>query len=256
MDYLPDEMVQYILSRIDIGRDVAACNCVSKKWKDLMPYIKRIHFPRTGFDKVTGICNRQDVLCRMVASIVALEELIVHCSFSSASLASWMSHSALSLRHLELRMECFSKNYIHDEECSKMQHIDAARNLETLKLWGVCLTDDPKWNTFHRLRSLQIITARVEDEALSAVLQSCPNLTNLLLLKIDGVRTLQIELPSLQQCKLDFFGFGDSILFLNAPKLVCLEVQGCNFIKVPQTQCLKSLSIANSAGIWISKQSV
>ena len=251
MESLPDAIVQYILCHMANARDVATCTCVSKRWKDSMPYLKSLYFPRNSFDNLTGADNSDNVVFKMISSIVKLEQLVVYCPFSSAGLASWLSYAGSSLRHLELRMDNIAEHPIGFEDSSKPSKLDCiayARNLESLKLWGVLMTHPPKWDFFQSLRNLEIVGARLEDPALSNALQACPNLTHLLLLGCEGVRSVSIELPHLEQCKLDFYGWGNCSLSVISPKLELLEVQGCSWIRVRETQYLRNLSIANNAG--------
>lgn len=248
MDSLPDAIVNYILSYNNNARDVAVCNCVSKRWKDSMPYIRSLYFPRSSFDNHTGQEHPDNIVWKMISSIVQLEELVVYTPFSGAGLALWLSHAGSSLRHLELRMDNLVENQTCNEGPSKLDCINAAKNLESLKLWGVLMTHPPRWDVFQKLWNLEIVGARMEDPALSAALRACPNLTNLLLLGCEGVISVSIDLPHLQQCKLDFYGLGNCSLSLTSPKIEILEVQGCSWIRVCESNCLKNLSIANNAG--------
>ncbi|GFY88522.1 F-box/RNI-like superfamily protein [Actinidia rufa] len=175
MDSLPDAIVQYILSHTSNAKDVASCTCVSKRWKDSIPYLRSLYFPRNLNDKLTGGDTTDNIVKQMVSSMCQLEELVVYCPFTSVGLASWLSLTGPSLRYLELRMD----NLVEQQPCtdkpSKLDCIGAARNLESLKLWGVLMIHSPKW-------------------------------------------------------------------------LEWLEVQGCSWIRVPETQCLRNLSIANNSG--------
>ncbi|KAI4299005.1 hypothetical protein L6164_032504 [Bauhinia variegata] len=206
MDSLPDAVLQFILSHIKNARDVAACNCVSKRWKESMVYIKTLYFPRNSFDNYTGDYGPDEVVRRMVSTVVRLEELIVYSPFSGSGLASWLSLVGPSLSQLQLRMDNLVENQASHESPSKLDCIGAARNLESLILWGVLLT--------HSQRA----------------------------------RSISIDLPHLEQCKLDFYGVGDCLLTLNSPRIESLEVQGCSWIKVAESKYLKNLSISNSAG--------
>ncbi|KAK1392613.1 hypothetical protein POM88_011669 [Heracleum sosnowskyi] len=102
----------------------------------------------------------------------------------------------------------------------------------------------PNWDSFLKLKSLEIVGVRLEDPALKA----CPNLTHLSLLGCEGLRSVSIELLQLQQCKLDFYGLGNCSLSLTSPKLESLEVQGCGWLGVPETKCLRTLCISNNTG--------
>ncbi|KAI4296252.1 hypothetical protein L6164_036225 [Bauhinia variegata] len=248
MESLPDAVLQYILSHINNARDVAACNCVSKRWNESMAYIKSLYFQRNSFDNYTGDYSPDEVVRRMVSTVVRLEELIVYSPFSRAGLASWLSHVGPSLCQLQLRMDNLSENQASHESPSKLDCIAAAGNLESLILWGVLMTHSPKWDVFPNLRNLEITGARLEDPILSVVLRSCPSLRRLLLLGCEGVRSVSIDLPYLEQCKLDFYGLGDCLLTLTSPRIESLEVQGCSWIRVAETKYLKNLSISNSAG--------
>ncbi|EXB97337.1 hypothetical protein L484_024200 [Morus notabilis] len=248
MDSLPDAIVQYVLSHMNNARDVAVCNCVSKRWKDSMPFIRSLYFPRNSFDNHVGSDNSDEIIWRMVSSIEKLEELVVYSPFSGAGLSSWLSIAGSSLRHLELRMDNLTEQQGYREIPSKLDCINAAKNLESLKLWGVLMTQSPNWDGFQNLQNLEIVGARLEDPALSVLLHACPNLTNLLLLGCEGVRSISIDLPHLEQCKLDFYGVGNCTFSMNSPKIKVLEVQGCSWIRVRETKNLRSLSIANNAG--------
>ncbi|KAG4945340.1 hypothetical protein AAZX31_15G045200 [Glycine max] len=248
MDPLPDAILQYILSRINNARDVAACNCVSKRWKDSMAYIRTLYFPRNSFDNPSLRESPDDIVKRMVSMVVRLEELVVYGPFSPSGLASWLSLVGMSLSQLELRMDNLADNQASHESPSKLDCIGAARNLESLKLWGVLMMHSPKWDVFQNLRTLEIVGARLEEPVLTVVFQSCPYLRRLKLLGCEGVGSISIDLPYLEQCKLDFYGLGNCSLTLSSPKIESLEVQGCSWIRVPETQHLRNLSISNSAG--------
>lgn len=248
MESLPDAIVQYILSHMNNARDVAVCNCVSKRWKDSLPYIKSLYFPRNSFDNHSGIDHPDTVIRKMISSIDRLEELVVYSPFSGTGLASWLLLAGSSLKQLELRMDNLAEYQTCPESPSKLDCIGTARNLESLKLWGVLMINAPKWDVFLKLQNLEIVGARLEDPALSSALQACPNLKNLLLLGCEGVRSFLIELPHLEQCKLDFYGLGNCSLTITSPKIEFLEVQGCSWIRVRETKCLRNLSISNNAG--------
>ncbi|XP_028800905.1 F-box protein At1g10780-like, partial [Neltuma alba] len=248
MESLPDAILQFIMSHINNARDVAACSCVSKRWKDSLPYIKTLYFPRNSFDNNSGGETPDNIVRRMISQIVQLEELVVYSPFSCAGLASWLSLVGLSLRQLELRMDNILDTQALNENPSKLDCVGAARNLESLKLWGVLMVNSPKWDVFQNLKNLEIIGARLEDPVLSVVLRSCPYLTRLLLLGCEGVRSVSIDLPYLEECKMDFYGLGNISLSLKSPKIESLEVQGCSWIRVPETNHLRNLSISNNAG--------
>ncbi|PIN09645.1 hypothetical protein CDL12_03332 [Handroanthus impetiginosus] len=248
MEELPDALVQYILSRMSNARDVASCTCVSKRWKDSMPYLRSLFFPRNLFDNVKNGDTPDAVVFRMVSSVVKLEELVVYCPFSSSGLASWLCTAGSSLKNLELRLDNITEHNTYAEIPSKLDCIRAAWNLESLKLWGVLMIYSPKWDVFYKLKNLEIVGAKLEDNALVDALRACPNLTHLLLLGCEGLRSISIDNPHLEQCKFDFFGDGYCALRINSLKLELLEVQGCSFIRVCETRCLKYLSIANNSG--------
>ncbi|KAL3814475.1 hypothetical protein ACJIZ3_015743 [Penstemon smallii] len=248
MESLPDALVQCILSLISNAKDVASCNCVSKRWKDSMPYLTSLFFPRNIFDNLTNGYTPDAIVSQIISSVVKLEELVIYCPFSSLGLAMWLSTTGHSLKSLELRMDNISEQQNHTEIPSKLDCIRSAWNLESLKLWGVLMIHSPNWDVFHKLKNLEIVGARFEEYALSNALRACPNLTNLLLLGCEGLNSISIDNPHLEQCKLDFFGAGNCSLIVNSLKLESLEVQGCSLIRVLETRCLKNLSIANNSG--------
>ncbi|MBA0677118.1 hypothetical protein Goari_018539 [Gossypium aridum] len=248
MESLPDAIVQYILSHLNNARDVAVCNCVSKRWKESLPYLKSLYFPRNSFDGYTGSDSPDIVIWKMLSSITCLEELVVYSPFTSSGLASWLLLVHSSLKHLELRMDNITDYKACVDGPSKLDCVSAAKNLESLKLWGVLMANPPKWDVFKNLKNLEIVGARLEDSALSAALRACPKLTNLVLLGCEGVRSVSVELPYLEQCKLDFYGLGNCSLSLTCPKIELLEVQGCSWLRVRETTCLRKLLIANNSG--------
>ncbi|KAI3789094.1 hypothetical protein L2E82_01881 [Cichorium intybus] len=246
MDSLPEAVVQYILSNMSNAKDVASCNCVSRKFKDSMPYIKTLYFPRSIFDNLKDGHTPDCIILQIVSSILQLEELVVYCPFTSTGLTSWLSLVGPSLKNLELRMDNLVDQ--NTDSPSKLDCIQDARNLESLRLWGVLMVRAPKWDLFQKLKSLEIVGAKLEDSGLTEALKATPNLTNLVLLGCEGLRTVWIELLQLENCKVDFYGLGSCSLTLTAPKIEFLEVQGCSWIRVREANCLKNLSIANNAG--------
>ncbi|KAL8132364.1 hypothetical protein AgCh_008018 [Apium graveolens] len=248
MEDLPDALVQYIVSYMNNAKDVACCNSVSKRWKDSMPYLKSLYFPRNIFDNLSAGNTPDRVITQMVSSICRLETLIVYCPFTSVGLASWLLAQGAFIRNLELRMDCLADHQACTESPSKLDCLRAASNVESLRLWGVLMMQSPNWDSFLKLRSLEIVGARLEDAALADSLKACPNLTHLSLLGCEGLSSVSIELLQLQQCKLDFYGLGNCSLSLTSPKLESLEVQGCGWLRVPETKCLRTLCISNITG--------
>ncbi|KAF3778528.1 F-box protein [Nymphaea thermarum] len=246
MDALPDELIQCILSYIQNARDVASCTCVSKRWKNSIPFIRSLYFPRNSFDDYQS----DAIVGRMILSSLALEELVIFCPFPVDSLSSWLDRSP-GLRRLELRVDNLGEKRPSSSATARSTQLDCisrVSGLETLKLWGVLLTDPPRWCTLRRLHTLEIVGARLTNPSLSDLLRSCPNLVNLALLGCDGVRTVSLEMQQLEECRLDFYGLGDCLVSVNAPKLRWLEIQGADRIRLHHNQHLKHLSIANSAG--------
>lgn len=245
MDALPDALVQHILSYLRDAKDVACCACISKQWKESMPFIRRLYFSRSSFEN-----KRTDpdaIIGRMISSTICLEELIVYYPFSPPSLESWMLSKGSSLKHLDLRIDSLTANRISLGSPVEIDCIGSARALETLKLWGVLLTQPPKWEMFERLHTLEIIGLVSDDEAVSSALKACPNLRSLILLGCEGVQSIAIQLQQLEQCKLDFW-LADCLLTLSSPKLQVLDILGCRRICVKDNHSLRSLSIGNNAG--------
>lgn len=257
MESLPDAIVQFILSHLNNAKDVTSCISVSKRWKESMPFIQRLYFPRNIFDtSLIRECSNtspDEIILKTIMMVVRLEELVVYCPFSSSGLAAWLAVSHKYLRHLELRMDSLSEHQTSSENpMSKLDCIGIANNLESLRLWGVLMTQTPKWETFHNLRNLEIVGARMKDHTLVDALQLCPNLNRLLLLGCEGIQSVSINSKELQECKLDFYGAGNTSLSISCPKLITLEIQGCGCMRVRETQCLRNLSISNSGGKFLS----
>ncbi|XP_058097187.1 F-box protein At1g10780-like [Magnolia sinica] len=246
MDVLPDAVVQYILSNMTNARDVATCACVSKQWKESMPFIRSLYFARNSFgDESTDV---DAIIGQLIMSAVCLEELIIYCPFSTTSLTSWLLISSRSLRHLELRMDNPMQKKVLPGSITELDCIGWAKGLQTLKLWGVLITHSPNWGEFQSLRTLEIVGATLKDRALSDTIRACPNLTNLSLLGCNGLISVTINLQQLEQCRLDFCGWDVCSLSISSPKLQLLDIQGCSWIHVDKNHCLKNVSIANNEG--------
>ncbi|XP_057528608.1 F-box protein At1g10780 [Amaranthus tricolor] len=253
MEFLPDAVLEYILSYINNARDVASCISVSKRWQESIPYIKRLYFPRNIFDtslsRNSANVNPDETILRIVSMVEKLEELIVYCPFSSSGLTSWLSVASKSLKHLELRIDGLSENPAFPQDStSKLDCLGAANNLESLTLWGVFMSQPPRWEVFHNLRNLEIVGVRMEDHTLVDALKFCPNVNRLSLLGCEGVRSVSINLKDLEECRLDFYGIGNNSVFISCPKLTNLEIQGGSSIRVPETKRLRNMSISNSGG--------
>ncbi|KAL9225803.1 hypothetical protein vseg_001685 [Gypsophila vaccaria] len=252
MESLPDCIVQYILSHLNNAKDVVCCTSVSKQWKESTPFIRSLYFSRNIFDSVIKthhLVTPDELILRIVSMVVQLEELVVYCPFSSGGLESWLSVSNGSLRRLELRMDNLSEHQIcPDDAMAKLNCIASVRKLESLSMWGVLMLQSPKWGSFDYLRNLEVVGARMEDHTLADALRMCPNLMRLIILGCEGVRSIVIELRELEECRLDFHGAGNNSLFISCPKLHTLEIQGCGWIRVRQTQRLRHLSMSNSGG--------
>lgn len=150
MDELPDAILQHILAHLSHARDVASCACDSRKWKEAISSAKGLYFPRDVFDRSREVSDT--ALCRMITSMECLEKLVVHCPFSTASLARWLSIQTRHLRYLELRMNMISEKASLNEIPSKLDCIGWETDLELLVLWEevgrVPLTELPSNNRF------------------------------------------------------------------------------------------------------------
>lgn len=246
MDVLPDAVVQHMLSFVKNARDVAMCCCVSKKWREAMRNIRSLYFARSVCDE--GLTESDAVVSRMVFSTSALEGLIVYCHFSGNSLRAWLSHTCNSLKHLELRLDNLVVKGPVPNFPTKLDYICSLPHLESLKLWGVHLSQAPNWSPFTSLHTLEVVGIRTRDFALSSIIHACPMLKCLALLGCDGVKVVNIDLQLLEQCRLDFYGIGDCSVNITAPKLQSLEVQGAAWIRIKGIHSLRRLSIANNAG--------
>lgn len=246
MDVLPDAVVQHMLSFVKSAKEVAMCCCVSKRWREAMRNVRNLYFPRSVCDESL---NQSDaVVSRMVFSTSALEGLIVYCPFSGSSLQDWLSYTRSSLKHLELRLDNLTVKGPVPCFPTKLDYICSSSHLESLKLWGVHLTQAPNWSPFMSLHTLEIVGIRARDFALSSIVHACPMLKCLALLGCDGVKMVNIDLQLLEQCRMDFYGIGDCSVNITAPKLQSLEVQGAAWIRIKGIHSLRRLSIANCAG--------
>ncbi|XP_010943115.1 F-box protein At1g10780 [Elaeis guineensis] len=248
MNSLPDAIIQHILSLLSNARDIAACTCVSKRWKEATLFIPSLYFPRNSFDAIPRP-DADATIGRMISSTFRLEELVLYCPFLASSLASWLSSCSCCLRVLELRMDGAADKVVGGSEGPhQLDCIDVAKGLEALKLWGVSLTRSPNWGSFQRLHTLEIIGATLRDSALKDAVHACPNLTHLALLGCDGIGSVSIELERLEKCRLDFLGPGNCSLLLSSPSLQVLEIQGFSWVRVSQNHRLRTLCIAKNTG--------
>ncbi|KAL6846257.1 hypothetical protein ACP4OV_023705 [Aristida adscensionis] len=246
MDAVPDGVVQHILSMLSNVRDVAACAAVCRRWRDCVPYLPALFFPRNAFD--AGAAARgdaDDTIGRMVAAVARLRELVIYCPFSLARLPHWLAGRSATLRVLELRVDATT-----DKAAPGGGHLDCiglAANLEELRLWGVSLTAAPAWGRMERLRVLEVVGAPLRDSAVRDAIAACPKLTDLSLLGCDCSGSVAIELELLERCRLDILGGTNCSLLLSAPRLESLEVQGFAWITL-RGHSLRRLSIAKSSG--------
>ncbi|KAL8520468.1 hypothetical protein ACS0TY_011115 [Phlomoides rotata] len=118
------------------------------------------------------------------------------------------------------------------------------------------------FNFSRRLRNLEIVGARLEDDALFDALRACPNLTHLLLLGCEGLRHVSIQNPNLEQyfCFYEFIWWYlgnlwhwnhclseefngaeiDFVEFFNShPKLQTFDIHGAMFAAIYQKNNLK-----------------
>ena len=214
-----------------------------------MTQIPSIHFPRTIGDE-KGYIFSDRIVTRMILSTNSLKELKVYCSFSSVSLAAWISHTKTSLTHLEIRVDDLSDKQPLNSSMCKIDQLASITNLQALRLWGVQLSERPHWTSFSSLFTLEIVGARLHDQALRGILNACPSLISLTLLGCSGIRYAAVDqMRGLKRCRLDFYGSGDCCIIISAPKLEFLEVQGASCIHVSGDHCLRHLSIANIQGL-------
>uniref|UniRef100_A0ACD5Y154 Uncharacterized protein n=1 Tax=Avena sativa TaxID=4498 RepID=A0ACD5Y154_AVESA len=250
MDALPDGVVQSILSQLSNARDVAACSGVSHCWRDCVPFLPALYFPRSAFDAAGGVCA-DDAIGRMIESAARLEELVIYCPFSSARLPRWLAMRSASLRVLELRVDSAADKAAAAASGTGSGHLDCigiVSNLEELRLWGLTMTRAPSWGQLERLHVLEIVGAHLEDLAVSGAVYACPNLTDLALLGCECSGSVNFALPLLERCRLDFVGSGSCALKLAVPRIESLEVQGFNWISLQGGDCLKRLTIAKNTG--------
>ncbi|PWA60461.1 F-box domain, Leucine-rich repeat domain, L domain-like protein [Artemisia annua] len=100
---------------------VASCNCISKKWKDSMPYITSIYFQRSIFDHLSNGQTPDNIISTIMSSSCRLEELVVYFPFTSAGLASWLLLVGSSLKNLELRMDNLADQNASNDSLAKLE---------------------------------------------------------------------------------------------------------------------------------------
>jgi hypothetical protein len=248
MDALPDGVVQHILSQLSNARDVAACAAVARCWRDCMPFLPSLYFPRGAFESVgvgpaSAVAAADDVIGRMVDAAARLEELVVYCPFSASLLPHWLAARAATLRVLELRVESAA-----DDKSGHLDSIGVATSLEELRLWALRMTRAPAWGQMERLRVLEVVGAVLEDAAVNGAVAACPNLTDLALLGCECAGEAVISLAHLERCRLDFVGSGNTSLRFAAPRVSSLEVQGFSLIYLQGGNRLKHLTISKNTG--------
>ncbi|KAF3434954.1 hypothetical protein FNV43_RR22041 [Rhamnella rubrinervis] len=245
MDSVPDAIFQYILSHINGARDVAVCSCVSKRWQDSLPYIRSLYFPRNSFDN-HGRDSPDEVVRRMVSRIAKLEELVVYSPFSGAGLASWLLAAGSSLTHLELRMDNLTEQQAYNESTSKLDCISAAKNLKSLKLWGVLMTHSPSgkfsrnsgtlklWEQDWRTLHCQLCYVRVQWcwDAISNMLQWASEVKHLYM-KVEFTGDFDALQPFPEIDFVDFFN--------SHPKLQKFDIHGAMFAALCQKNSLKNV---------------
>ena len=111
-----------------------------------------------------------------------------------------LSLRSATLRVLELQMDMASED---SPDGTWLDCIGLAKGLEDLKIWGVSLNMSTDWSTFSRLDNLEIVEADMTDDALKNTLQTCPNLTDLALLRCRGVNSIDIKMGKLENCRLE-----------------------------------------------------
>ncbi|KAE8807050.1 F-box protein [Hordeum vulgare] len=247
MDALPDGVVQTILSRLSSARDVAACGGVSRCWRDCVPFLPALYFPRSAFD-ARGVACADAAIGRMVQAAARLEELVIYCPFSAAHLPLWLATRSASLRVLELRVDSAAAAAGSGSGSGHLDCVALVPNLEELRLWGLTMTRGPSWGQLQRLRVLEIVGASLTDLAVSGAVDACPNLTDLALLGCECSGTVFLGTPLLQRCRLDFVGSATCALALAAPLVESLEVQGFSYITLQGGDRLKRLTISKNTG--------
>ncbi|KAJ7295335.1 hypothetical protein O6H91_07G024500 [Diphasiastrum complanatum] len=247
LEVLPEAISQHILSSVSNARDIAVCSCVCKKWKESMCQVRRLYFARNVGDEREH--QSDHIVTRMVLATNALEELVIYCPFFTGSLLAWLLHSKNSLTVLELRVDDTGEKRSANSSMCKLDCISSSLQLQILRLWGVSLTQAPPgWRCFKNLHTLEIVGARIRDNALSAVLLACRFLKELTLLSCDGVDSFSVDLMYLEKCRLDFSGLGDSSIYFVAPMLEELEIQGAACLVIKGKHSLRQLAIGNISG--------
>ncbi|CAD6245466.1 unnamed protein product [Miscanthus lutarioriparius] len=250
MDALPEGVVQHILSHLSNARDVASCAAVARCWRDCMPFLPSLYFPRGAFETVGGgpasasaVAAADDAIGRMVDAAAHLEELVVYCPFSASLLPRWLAARAATLRVLELRVDSAAA-----DKSGHLDSIGVAAGLEELRLWGLTMTRAPAWGRMERLRVLEVVGAVLEDAAVNGAVAACPNLTDLALLGCECAGEAVISLALLERCRLDFVGSGNCSLRFAAPRVESLEIQGFSLISLQGGHRLKHLTISKNTG--------
>lgn len=248
MDAVPEGVLQHILSMLTNVRDVAACACVCHRWRDCVPYLPALFFPRNAFDAAAAARGAaDDAIGRMVGAVERLRELVIYCPFSMARLPDWLAARSATLRVLELRMDAAAADKAAPDD-GHLDCIGLAPNLEEIRLWGVLLTTAPAWGRMEQLRVLEVVGAPMRDSAVKEAIAACPNLTDLSLLGCECSGTVVIELALLKRCRLDFFCANNCSILLTAPRMESLEVQGFAWMTLRGGHSLRRLSIAKSTG--------
>ncbi|KAJ9537182.1 hypothetical protein OSB04_029915 [Centaurea solstitialis] len=194
------------------------------------------------FLSITGYEWHWEVMKKMLQLATKMKHLYLETGFTIEGLASWLLVVGSTLKKLELRVAHAPTKVRMILECINKA---TARNLVYLKLWRVMMTRTPKLGVFHKLRDLSISEVVMEDSVLMEALRATPHLIRLELVGCKGLSSVRIELLKLRHCQLHTCHTAGCSVTLRAPKLQHLDLRGWAWIRVDDTNCLKTFSICS-----------
>ncbi|KAK6126378.1 hypothetical protein DH2020_039878 [Rehmannia glutinosa] len=230
MEYLPDEVIGNILSRLRAARNVVIASATCRKWQEAW----RNHLHTLTFNSSDcplyhefSTSRLEILITQTIFQTKGLESLSIimdHVDeFSAALVIAWLMYTRETLRHLHYNVRT-TPNVNILEKCGrqKLEVLTLAHNT----IMGV----EPSYQKFPCLRTLSLSYVSISALDLSLLLTACPKievltLDSLEIFMSDSQATMELTSYSLKDIYVEAISLDKFIL--EADSLVKLHLKDC-----------------------------
>ncbi|KAH7276929.1 hypothetical protein KP509_39G027000 [Ceratopteris richardii] len=208
-DSLPDGILCFIFSKLDLAQAVARCSMVCQRWRSICASVDTLTFESFQLFENTAERRKasciEDVVSRMLLKTNGVRNLkityhpvvwpwIHNDHFAEVKVCTWLQHVHATLERLTL----VDPN-LASAQHNRLLYLSSCKRLQWLNLCYAFIPSlPPLCNSFGMLKSCFLDLVVITDSALASFVQLCPSLDSLRLNSCTGLQSPHIRAPNLR----------------------------------------------------------